>query len=68
MSEDVVASTGLNHYSKQDEWHTPTCQFHPTWYVDLPFPLCFVQWGDNQNGVFEFIVKGISMLPTLIAS
>jgi len=27
-----------------------------------------VQWGDNQYGVFEFAMKEISMLPTLIAS
>jgi len=29
--------------------------------------LKYVQWGDNQNGVFEFVVKEISVLPTLIA-
>jgi len=27
-----------------------------------------VQWGPNQNGVFEIAVKEISMLPTLTAS
>jgi len=27
-----------------------------------------VQWGDNQNGVFEIAVKEISHLPTLTAS
>jgi len=27
-----------------------------------------VQWGDNQNGVFEFAVKEIPVLPTLTAS
>jgi len=27
-----------------------------------------VQWGDNQNGVFEFTMKEISHLPTLTTS
>jgi len=37
--------------------------------IKLPYPTkIIVQWGPNQNGVFEIVVKEISMLLTLTAS
>jgi len=37
--------------------------------IELPYPTkVIVQWGSNQNAVFEFAVREILVLPTLKAS
>jgi len=36
--------------------------------IHIVITLVIVQWGDNQNGVFEFAMKEISHLPTFTTS